>query len=220
MELINKQYVVDYIQSVIPKNTEALRVMEDYAHENHVPIVHPEVAQLLKVMLNIKKPKKILEIGTAIGYSSILMANNMSKEGTIVTIERRQDMIDIASENIKNNDLSDRIKIMNGEAEEVLKEIDEKFDLIFIDAAKSRYMEFLSYCLNYLNKDGIIISDNVLYKGMIANDDLVPKRQRTIVRKMRVYLDYICNDEKFESCIIPIGDGVAITTLKEETSNE
>ncbi|WP_066507672.1 O-methyltransferase [Abyssisolibacter fermentans] len=220
MENINRQYIVDYIQEVIPKNNKLLQKLESYAKDNNVPIIHPEVAQLLKVIMNIKKPKKILEIGTAIGYSALLMAYYMKDDGKIITIERRKEMIDIALNNIKENGFSDKITIKNGEAHEILPQINEKFDLIFIDAAKSKYMEFLSCCLNCLSKDGIIVSDNVLYKGMIANDDLVPRRQRTIVRKMRAYLDYICNDEKFESSIIPIGDGVAITTLKEENNYE
>ncbi|WDV44117.1 O-methyltransferase [Clostridiaceae bacterium M8S5] len=214
MEYINKQYVIDYIQKVIPENNNELKKLEQYAKEHNVPIIHPEVAQMLKVLMSIKKPVRILEIGTAIGYSSILMAYCMDREGKIITIERRQEMIELATINVKANGFEDKITIVNGEAEEILPKIEEKFDFIFIDAAKSRYMEFLTYCLKYLTKDGVIVSDNVLYKGMIANDELVPRRQRTIVRKMRTYLDYICNDDKFESCIIPIGDGVAITTLR------
>lgn len=215
MSRINEDYIEDYIREVIPKSSGYLQAMEDYAEENHVPIIHPEVAQLLRVLIRIKKPRNILEVGTAIGYSAIVMAEAMGKVGNITTIERREDMLNIAKKNFEEYGLSDRISIMLGDAHDVLPKIDEKFDLIFLDAAKSKYMDFLPYCVDNLSQGGIIISDNVLYKGMIANDELVVRRQKTIVRRMREYLDYICNNPIFESSIIPIGDGVALTYKKE-----
>jgi len=212
---INEQYIEEYIREVIPKTPEFLSDLEIYAKENHVPIIHPEVAQFLKVLIMIKKPKRILEIGTAIGYSALTMANAMGLEGTILTIERRADMIDLAQKNIDKNGFTDRIRIMDGEAEKVLPEIKDSFDLVFLDAAKGKYMEFLPYCISNLKSGGILVSDNVLYKGMVANDGLVVRRQRTIVRRMREYLEYISNNSILESSVIPIGDGVALTYKKE-----
>ncbi len=215
MSNIIESYVEDYIRKVIPKNEGLLLEMEEYASQNHVPIVHPEVAQFLKVLINIKKPKKILEIGTAIGYSAILMTTAMGESGQTLTIERREDMINIAQQNIDENGLSKRIKIIQGDAEEVLPNIKDSFDFIFLDAAKGQYLEFFPYCISNLAYNGIIVSDNVLFKGMVASDELVIRRKKTIVKRMREYLDYICNNENLESSIIPIGDGVALTYKKE-----
>lgn len=216
MSKINENYIEDYIREIIPESSKYLQVMEHYAEENHVPIIHPEVAQLLRVLIRIKRPRKILEIGTAIGYSAIVMGEVMGKDGKITTIEKREDMIRLAEKNFVGCGMSERIHIIHGDAHEVLSQIKDSFDLIFLDAAKSKYMDFLPYCVDNLSQGGIIISDNVLYKGMIANDDLVVRRQRTIVRRMREYLDYICNNPIFESSVIPIGDGVALTYKKED----
>lgn len=219
MSNINKEYIEDYIREVIPENNEVFKEMEEYAKVNHIPIVHPEVAQFLKVMIKIKKPKKILEIGCAIGYSAMIMADAMDYYGEVTSIERRKDMVDIAEGNISRGDFQDIIHILQGEAQDLLPNIDEKFDLVFIDAAKGKYMEFLPYCIKNLKDEGIIISDNVLFKGMVANDDLVVRRKKTIVRRMREYLDYISNSGIFESSIMPLGDGVAIS-YKRRTTDE
>lgn len=216
MSNINEDYIEDYIREVIPESKGLLKEIEKYAEENHVPIVHPEVAQFLKVLIKVKKPKKILEIGAAIGYSSIVMIDSMGESGEVITIERREDMINLAKANIDKCGYRDRIHILKGEAQDILPEIEDTFDMIFLDAAKSKYMDFLPYCIKNLADGGLLISDNVLYKGMIANDDLVVRRKKTIVRRMREYLDYICNNPIFESSIIPIGDGVALTYKKED----
>ncbi|MGO1368260.1 MAG: O-methyltransferase [Senegalia sp. (in: firmicutes)] len=214
---INKDYIEEYIRKIIPKKDDFLIGLEKFAYENHIPIIHPEVAEFMKVLIKIKGAKNILEIGTAIGYSAIIMANSMD-EGRITTIERRQDMIDIAKKNIEKLSLKN-IDIINGEAKEILPKLNQKFDFIFIDAAKGKYMEFLPYCIDMLEENGIILSDNVLFKGMVANDDLVERRKKTIVRRMRKYLDYISNHESLTTSIIPIGDGMAIS-YKECEINE
>lgn len=194
--------------------------LEMYAKLNHVPIIHPEVAQLIRVLLNIAKPKRILEIGTAIGYSALIMASVIERDGRIISIEKREDMINMAEKNIHDSGYSDMIKIIKGEAEEVLPNINDEFDFIFIDAAKGQYMEFFPHCIRNLAEGGIILSDNVLYKGMVASDDLVLRRKKTIVKRMRSYLDYITSNKDLESSVIPIGDGVAITYKKEVEKNE
>jgi len=214
---INKDYIEEYIRKIIPKKDDFLIGLEKFADENHIPIIHPEVAEFMKVLIKIKGAKNILEIGTAIGYSAIIMAHSMD-EGRITTIERRQDMIDIARSNIDKLSIKN-IDIINGEAKEILPKLNQKFDFIFIDAAKGKYMEFLPYCIDMLEENGIILSDNVLFKGMVANDDLVERRKKTIVRRMRKYLDYISNHESLTTSIIPIGDGMAIS-YKECEINE
>ena len=159
--------------------------------------------------MKIKRPEKILEVGTAIGYSAIRMAR--SCDADIVTIEISDEMADKAEENIEKADLSHRIKVLRGDAAEVLKTLDEKFDFIFIDAAKGHYMDFFNECDRMLEKGGILVSDNVLYKGMTATDELVVRRKITIVRRLRNYLEMLKNNENYSTAIIPIGDGVALS---------
>jgi len=208
---INKDYIIEYLRKELPLNSGILHDMEKHAEEYNVPIIHPEVAQMIKVILEMKKPKKILELGTAIGYSSIFMAKNQPECEKIITIERSEKMIVKAKKNIALAGLENIIEIKEGNVQEILPDLNEYFDVIFIDAAKSKYLEFLPYCLERLNDKGLIISDNVLFKGMIATDMLVPKRQRTIVRNMRLYLSEISNSKELETTIIPIGDGVALS---------
>ena len=212
---INEEYIEEYIRSLLPENNNNLQVMEKYAVDYHIPIVQPEVAQLLKLLLKMKKPKNILEVGTAIGYSSLIMAEATEGKTSITTIERRKDMIELAMENISKTSYKENIKILEGDAEEVLLTLDEKYDFIFLDAAKGQYMDFFNKCIKYLNNGGIIVSDNVLYKGMVATDTLVIRRKKTIVKRLRAFLQYINEIEGYTSSIIPIGDGVAITYREE-----
>jgi len=215
MNHINEEYIEDYIRSLLPCSKGILEDMEKYALDNHVPIVQPEVAQLIKVLLKVKKPKNILEIGTAIGYSAILMAENTSDDCKITTIERRRDMVEKALDYISKTPYNDRITILEGEAEEVLLSLKDKYDFIFLDAAKGQYLQFFNRCVDLLESGGIVVSDNVLYKGMVATDKLVIRRKITIVKRLRKYLKHINEIEGYTSCIIPIGDGLAIT-YKEE----
>ena len=158
-----------------------------------------------------KRPLKILELGTAIGYSSILMYNAAKTNPDIVTIERSQEMIKLAKENLKKFNLEDKITIKEGDCLEILENLDEEFDLIFMDAGKGHYNHFLPHCLRLLKQDGIIIADNVLFRGMVPSDDLVKRRKITIVKRMRTYLDMVSNDENLITSVIPMGDGIAIT---------
>lgn len=211
MTNINEEYIDKYIRSILPKNNEYLTKMEIYAAENHVPIIEPEVGQLLKVLLKSRKPKNILEVGTAIGYSSLLMAEATNEQCNITTIERRADMVALAQVNIDNTPYANRIKILEGEAIEILPNLEEKYDFIFLDAAKGQYLEFFNYCIEFLKPGGMIVSDNVLFKGMVATDALVIRRKKTIVKRLRAFLEYINNLEGYTSCVMPLGDGVALT---------
>lgn len=214
MSNIVNDLVEEYVRKTLKPNDGHILEMEEYARENEVPIIHKEVAELLKVVLNIKRPKRILEIGCAIGYSSILFARTLDEDVEIITTERNPIMLERAEENIKRAGLEDKIKILVGNAEETLENIEGKFDMIFIDAAKGQYKLFFDIVFPHLNDGGIIVSDNILYKGMIASDEYVVRRKKTIVKRMRDYLDYICNRDDLVTSIIPIGDGLAISYKK------
>lgn len=214
MSNIVDNLVEQYIRKTLIKSTGLLEELENYANENNVPIVHKEVAELLKVMLKIQKPKRILEVGCAIGYSSILFANALEGNCEITTVERNEDMIKVAKENIKKAGFENVITILEGDAVEKLKEVEGPFDMIFLDAAKGQYKLFYDMVIDKLKIDGVLISDNILYKGMVASDEYVIRRKKTIVKRMRNYLDYICSCNYLDTSLLPMGDGVAISYKK------
>ncbi len=215
MSNIVNPLVEEYIRDLVPQNNELLKKMEEYAKLNHVPIVQPEVAKLLEVLTKISKSKSILEVGTAIGYSSIIFCGAM-ENGSLLTIERRTDMIERANEYIKEAGYEEQIEILLGNAKDILPTIQKEFDMIFLDAAKGQYFDFLNSSYKLLKPGGVLISDNVLYKGMIASDKYAVRRKRTIIKRMRTYLDYIMSHSGFTSCVLPIGDGVAISYKGQE----
>jgi predicted O-methyltransferase YrrM len=214
MSNIVDNLVEQYIRKTLIKSTGLLEELENYANENNVPIVHKEVAELLKVMLKIQKPKRILEVGCAIGYSSILFANALEGNCKITTVERNEDMIKVAKENIKKAGFENVITILEGDAVEKLNEVEGPFDMIFLDAAKGQYKLFYDMVIDKLKIDGVLISDNILYKGMVASDEYVIRRKKTIVKRMRNYLDYICSCNYLDTSLLPMGDGVAISYKK------
>ncbi len=212
--MINYDYINNYIRNTIKENDGILKELEDFARENHVPIIQPEVAKLLLVTGKLLKPKRILEVGTAIGYSAIVLSNVLAEGGKIDTVDRYELMIERAKINIKRAGLENTVNIIVGDAVEVLRCLDKKYDMIFLDAAKGQYPEFLPECMRMLNKGGLLFSDNVLYKGMVANDDLVVRRKKTIVKRLRDFLSSICENEELDTSILPIGDGVALSYKK------
>ncbi|HHV95378.1 MAG TPA: O-methyltransferase [Clostridiaceae bacterium] len=209
--MINYDYINEYIRNTIKKEEGLLLELRNYAEENNIPIIQPEVAKLLTVLGLILRPSKILEIGTAIGYSSILLSRILGPDGTIDTIESDDIMAGLARENVKKAGCKDIINVIEGDAMDVLPYLDKKYDFIFLDAAKGQYVEFFPFCFRLLNVGGVLVSDNVLYKGMVANDELVVRRKKTIVKRLRTYLHDICNNPNLETSILPIGDGVAIS---------
>lgn len=214
MSGVTLDYIQQYIKGLIYEDSDILKQMECFAHENHVPIVQKETEKFLQLMVSIKKPLKILELGTAIGYSAIVMSMTAGRKCRITTIERDSKMIDIAKENIKKYGFQDSIDIVQGDCLDVLKSLEEQYDLIFMDAGKGHYNHFLPECLRLLKKDGIIIADNVLFRGMVASDDLVERRKITIVKRMRKYLELVSNGHEFVTSVIPMGDGIAVTTRR------
>ena len=211
MSKITYDYMEDYIRGLIPERTGTLKEIEDFARENGVPIVQKETGVFLEFMTSMKKPKKILELGTAVGFSSILMYESAGVEPDIVTIERDEKMIEMAKINLDRFNLRDKIKIEQGDCLEVLERLDDKFDLIFMDAGKGHYNHFLPHCLRLLKDDGIIVADNVLFRGMVASQELVKRRKITIVKRMRTYLDLVTQDESLITSVIPMGDGISVT---------
>lgn len=194
-----------------------MREIEQYAREHHVPIIKPETAGLLIVLGRLVKPSRILEIGTAIGYSAILLSGILAEGGRIDTIERDEKMLLKAHENIKKAGLANTIAVIAGEAADVLACLDKTYDMIFMDAAKGQYPGFLPDCLRMLRCGGLLISDNVLYKGMVTNEELVVRRKKTIVSRMRTYLDSLRENPLLDTSILPVGDGVALSYKRMET---
>lgn len=211
MSEITYDYMEEYIRSLIPEREGTLKDIEAFARENGVPIVQKETGVFLEFMTSMKKPKRILELGTAIGFSSILMYQAAGTEPEIVTIERDERMIELANINLKKFNLDHKIKIEEGDCLEILEKLNEPFDLIFMDAGKGHYNHFLPHCLRLLNKDGVIVADNVLFRGMVASQELVKRRKITIVKRMRTYLELVTHDENLITSVIPMGDGIAVT---------
>lgn len=210
------QYVENYIRSLLPKHTGLLGELEQFAALHKVPIIHPEIAQYMMVFLGITKPTRILEIGTAIGYSASVFASSMEK-GHIDTIELNEVMAEKAKETFArlNESVPEvSVSIHLGDAKEVIKTLEGPYDLIFIDAAKGHYQTFFETAYGLLSENGIIVSDNVLYKGMVATNEYLVRRKITIVKRMRKYLDFITTHPSLETTVLTMGDGLAISYKK------
>ncbi len=210
MDGVTLEFIEEYLRSKIEESAPMLKDLEEYAIKNHVPIISKEVWQFLKFMINLKKPSKILELGTAIGYSSISMCLFSDKKAHITTIERDEEMIFKAMDNIKSFNLEENIEIIKGECLEVLEKLDDKFDMIFMDAGKGHYNHFHPHCIRLLKDEGVIIADNVLFRGMVASRDRVKRRKITIVKRMKKYIEDITTDKNLITTIIPMSDGIAL----------
>ena len=214
MDNINREYIDSYINSLIQEPDRDLEEFRLYCQERNLPIIHKEVGQFIKLIINQLKAKSIIEIGTNVGYSSIFMTRVMGDGGRVATLERSEKFYREAIKNIQDFGLEDNIKVYLGDAVDILDRVEGSFDMAFIDAAKSYYRVFFDKCLKMMKPGGIILSDNVLYQGMIASDDLVVRRKKTLVRNLRNYLQYISQDERFVTSVLPLGDGLAVTLIK------
>ncbi|SJZ34488.1 caffeoyl-CoA O-methyltransferase [Cetobacterium ceti] len=200
----------EYIIGKIKEEDKLVLEMEEYAKEHNVPIVTKEVAEYLKFMIDINKSKNILEVGTAIGYSGILMGTVAKKyNGKLVTIEIDEERYKLAQENFKKSGL-DNITSILGDATEEIKKLDEEFDFVFIDASKGHYMEFFNDSYKLLKKDGIIFIDNIMFRGYLYKE--YPKRFKTIVRRLDEFINYLY--ENYNFTLVPFGDGIGL--LKKE----
>ncbi|WP_010678225.1 O-methyltransferase [Bacillus timonensis] len=204
--------ITNYLEALLPKRDEVIEEIEHYAHENNVPIMELVGIETMLQILRISRPKQILEIGTAIGYSAIRMAQALP--GTkIVTIERDQERYEKALENIERTGTSSQIHVIFGDALEVFDEVKNhgEFDCIFIDAAKGQYRHFFDIYEKCLSKDGLIVTDNVLFKGLVAEEQIESKRIRNLVTKIKSYNEWLIKHPDYQTTILPVGDGVALS---------
>ena len=207
-------YITSYIRDEIPERTGILKELESYALEHSVPIVRPETAKLLEVLSCIKRPERILEVGCAIGYSAILMAQYLSDGGSISTVEWDADMTELARSNIERAGLSDKITVIHNDAKEVLPRLTGEYDIIFLDGPKAHYIYMLNDCIRLLKKGGVLVADNILYKGMIADSEHVIRRKITIVKRLKRFISAQMQRGELETVILPLGDGVTVAVKK------
>ena len=194
-------------------NKKEISIIKKKALEDKVPIIMDDTLEVIAKILDEIKPKKILEIGTAVGYSAICFSEYLQENGKIDTIERDTERVKEARENIKKDEVKEKINIYEGDAVEILPTLNDEYDVVFIDAAKGKYPFFLNQALRMIKPGGVIFADNILYKGYVMSD-YNKHKQRTAVRNLREYIAEITNNEKLETEILEVGDGLAISKTK------
>lgn len=194
-------------------NEKELEKVKQKALEEHIPIIMDDTLEVIEKYLKEMKPNKILEIGTAVGYSAMCFTNFLEENGRIDTIERDEERVKEAKENIKKVGVEDKIHIYEGDAVEILPMLNEKYDAVFIDAAKGKYPFFLKEALRMIKPNGIIFADNILYKGYVLSD-YNKHKQRTAVRNLREYIKEVSENPNLETEILEVGDGLAVSRIK------
>ncbi len=211
--MILNERLLTYMNSLESGNTDYLNKIEKKALEDFVPVIRKDTQQFLKLLLSVKKPKRILEIGTAVGFSALLMAEYNPIACEIVTIENYAKRIPIARANFKEAGRESQITLLEGDAQALLPSLEEPFDFIFMDAAKGQYIYFLPELVRLLKAEGILVTDNVLQDGdIIESRFAVTRRNRTIHKRMRRFLYEVMHHEEFVSSILPIGDGLTVSS--------
>lgn len=194
-------------------NKNELEIIKQKALEEHIPIIMDDTLEVIEKELKENSPKRILEIGAAVGYSAMCFSEFLADDGKIDTIERDEERIKEAKENFKKVGVEDKIHLYEGDAVEILPTLNEKYDMVFIDAAKGKYPFFLKESLRMINSDGIIFADNILYKGYVMSD-YNKHKQRTAVRNLREYIKEVSENPNLETEILEVGDGLAISRIK------
>ena len=213
--MINSERLVTFINSLDMGNDDLLNEIEDEALRNRIPIIRKETQSLLRTLVELKRPATILEAGTAVGFSAILMAKSGRSDSMITTMENYEVRIPLARENIKKAGLENRIKLIEGDAVKIMGELEGPYDMIFIDSAKGQYINMLPMAKRLLPPGGLLVSDNVLQDGeVIESRYAVTRRNRTIHSRMRDYLYELTHDPELESVILPVGDGITVTVKK------
>lgn len=213
--MIVDERMITYIHSLETPESPVVEAIEQEALNTFVPIIRKETQSFLKVLLMMKKPTRILEVGTAIGFSAILMSEYMPENGHITTIEKYEKRIPIARENFKRAGRESQITLMEGDALDVMKSLEGPFDFIFVDAAKGQYIHYLPEAVRLLASEGVLMSDNVLQDGdIIESRFAVERRNRTIHSRMREYLYELKHHEYLQTSLLPLGDGVALSVKK------
>lgn len=205
-------YITEYLREVIPQNEGILKELELYAEENSIPIVQPETARFLKTLVRMTRPERILEVGSAIGYSAVLMAQQA--DGTVTTLECDAELAQKARDNIERAALSDRIYVIEADAREYIKNLTGEYGLIFLDGPKAHYIHMLNDCVRLLKKGGVLVADNVLYKGMTADEEHVVRRKITIVKRLKHFIAAQMQRPDLETALLPLGDGVTVAVKK------
>ncbi|QOV19824.1 O-methyltransferase [Blautia liquoris] len=215
--MIVDERMTTFINSMDTSNTPYLEKLEQEAKRSYVPIIRREMQSFLKVLLTIKKPRRILEVGTAIGFSALFMAEYGPKDCEITTIENYEKRIPIARRNFLEAKRSDQITLLTGDAKDVLKTLEGSYDMIFMDAAKGQYINFLPDVLRLMEEGSILVSDNVLQEGdIIESHYIVERRNRTIYKRMREYLYTLKHHDELVTAIIPLGDGITLSVKKQQ----
>lgn len=210
--MMDQERITQYIHSLDQGHGAFCDQIAKAARADRVPIIRKETANFLQAMVAATRPKRILEVGTAVGYSALLMAQVMPEETDIITIEKYEPRIPVARRHFAEAGLSDRITLLEGDAGEILKKLDGSFDSIFMDAAKGQYIHWLPDILRLLSTGGVLFSDNVLQDGdIIESRFAVERRNRTIHARMREYLYTLTHMPEFQTSVVPIGDGVALS---------
>ena len=213
--MIVDERMVTYIRSLEVPESAVIESIEQEALRDRVPIIRKEMQSFLKVLLMIKRPMRILEVGAAVGFSSILMSEYIPEGGHITTIENYDKRIPIARANFKRAGKEEQIDLIEGDALEVMHGLEGPYDLIFVDAAKGQYIHYLPEVMRLLGTDGVLVSDNVLQEGdIIESRFAVERRNRTIHSRMREYLYELKHHDQLQTSIIPLGDGVALSVKR------
>ena len=210
--MIVDERMTSYLHSLEGAESDVITAIRDLALEMKVPIIRPETAALLKVLIRMYKPLRVLEIGTGTGYSAVLMAECLPAGGRITTIENYEVRIPVAKENIKQAGMEDTITLIEGDALEVLEALPEGYDFVFMDAAKAQYIHYLPHVMRILKTGGVLVSDNVLQDGdVIQSRFAVTRRNRTIHSRMREYLWELKHHPQLETSVLTVGDGMTIS---------
>lgn len=219
--MIVDERIVTYIHSLEVPESEIIERIEQEALEGYVPIIRKETQSFLKVLLLMKKPLRILEIGAAVGFSAILMSEYMPEGGHITTIENYEKRIPVARRNFELAGREGQITLLEGDAYEVMKTLDGFYDFIFMDAAKGQYIQYMPEAVRLLAPEGVLLSDNVLQDGDIVESRFaVERRNRTIHSRMREYLYELKHNEQLQTSILPFGDGIALSVKKREDKKD
>ena len=219
--MIVDERIVTYIHSLEVPESEIIERIEQEALEGYVPIIRKETQSFLKVLLLMKKPLRILEIGAAVGFSAILMSEYMPEGGHITTIENYEKRIPVARRNFERAGREGQITLLEGDAYEVMKTLDGFYDFIFMDAAKGQYIQYMPEAVQLLAPEGVLLSDNVLQDGDIVESRFaVERRNRTIHSRMREYLYELKHNEQLQTSILPFGDGIALSVKKRDDKKD
>lgn len=221
MDRINNEYMVNYLELLNSySNDEFMNELKSRATDMGLPILRNAVANFLDIIVRLSSARSILEIGTSIGYSTIVLLRAMEGLGRIVTIEIDEEILELAKQNFKAAGVLEMVTPLLGDAGEILHYMEGQYDIIFMDGPKAQYLYYLQDCLRLLKPGGLLICDDVLFYGMVADDKLINKRKITIVKRLREFLEVITNHPQLRTTIIPIGEGLSLSYKRKEESHE